>query len=52
MREIRFLAVRYKNIIFVSQKSDIQELTRIFDAFILFGSTATTDALGSGKLVV
>ena len=52
VRETRSLARRYKNIIFVSQKSDIRDLTRVCDAFVSFGSTATVDALVSGKLVV
>ena len=52
VRETRSLAGSYKNIIFVSEKSDIRELTRICDSFISFGSTATADALVSGKLVV
>jgi hypothetical protein len=52
VRETLALAERYKNIKFVSQKSDIRELTRICDAFVSFGSTATADALISGKLVI
>jgi len=52
VRETRALAGKNKNIIFVSQKSDIRELTRICDAFVSFGSTATADALISGKLVI
>ena len=52
VRETRTLAGKSKNIIFVPQKSDIRELTRICDMFISFGSTATTDALISGKLTV
>jgi len=52
VRETRALAAKNKNIIFVSQKSDIRELTRICDAFVSFGSTATADALISGKLVI
>ena len=52
VRETRALAGKNKNIIFVSQKSDIRELTRVCDAFISFGSTATADALISGKLVI
>jgi len=52
VRETRALAGRNKNIIFVSQKSDIRELTRICDAFVSFGSTATADALISGKFVI
>ena len=52
VRETRALAGINKNIIFVSQKSDIRELTRICDAFVSFGSTATVDALISGKLVI
>ena len=52
MRETRSLAGKNKNIIFVSQKSDIRELTRICDVFVSFGSTATADALIVGKLVI
>lgn len=52
VRETRALAGKNKNIIFVSQKSDIRELTRICDAFVSFGSTATVEALISGKLVI
>lgn len=52
VRETRALAGKYKNIIFVSQKSDIRELTRACDAFISFGTTATADALILGKLVI
>jgi len=52
VRETRTLAGKYKNIIFVPQKSDICELTRICDAFISFGSTATADALICGKFVI
>jgi hypothetical protein len=52
VHETRALAERNNNIIFVSQKTDIRELTRICDAFISFGSTATADALISGKLVI
>ncbi|MFA4934065.1 MAG: CDP-glycerol glycerophosphotransferase family protein [Candidatus Omnitrophota bacterium] len=52
VRQTRALAKKYKNIIFVSQKSDIRELIRICDAFISFGSTATIDALIAGKLTI
>ncbi len=52
VRETRVLAGKNKNIIFVSQKSDIRELTRICDAFVSFGSTATADAIICGKLVI
>jgi hypothetical protein len=52
VNETRTLAGKSKNIIFVSQKSDIRELTRICDAFISFGSTSTADAIISGKLVI
>lgn len=52
VRETRALAEKNKNIIFVSQKSDIRELTMICDAFVSFGSTATVDALIAGKLVI
>ena len=52
VRETHALAGKYKNIIFVSQKSDIRELTRVCDAFVSFGSTATADGLISGKLVI
>lgn len=52
VRETQTLAGKNKNIIFVSQKSDIRQLTRICDAFVSFGSTATADALISGKLVI
>jgi hypothetical protein len=46
------LAGKSKNILFVSQKSDIRELTRICDALVSFGSTSTADALISGKLTI
>ncbi len=52
VRETRALAGKLKNIIFVSQKSDIRELTRVCDGFVSFGSTSTADALISGKLVI
>lgn len=52
VRETRALAGKKKNIIFVSQNSDIRDLTRICDAFISFGSTATIDALVAGKLII
>jgi len=52
VRQTRSLAGKYKNIIFVPQESDIRELTRICDAFISFGSTATIDALVAGKLTI
>lgn len=52
VHETRALAGKKKNIIFVSQKIDIRELTRVCDAFISFGSTSTADALISGKLVI
>jgi hypothetical protein len=52
VHETRSLAGKNKNIIFISQKTDIRELTRICDAFISFGSTSTADALISRKLVV
>ena len=52
VRETRVLARNYKNIIFVSHKLDIRELTRVCDGFVSFGSTATADALISGKLVI
>jgi hypothetical protein len=52
VNETRALAGKSKNIIFVSQKSDIRELTRICDAFVSFGSTSTADALISGKLTI
>ena len=52
VNETQALAGKNKNILFVSQKSDIRELTRICDAFVSFGSTATADALISGKLVI
>jgi CDP-Glycerol:Poly(glycerophosphate) glycerophosphotransferase len=52
VRQTRSLAGKYKNIVFVSRKSDIRELTRICDAFVSFGSTATVDAFISGKLVI
>lgn len=52
VRETKMLARNKRNIIFVSKKSDIRELTRICDAFISFGSTATVDALIAGKLVI
>ena len=52
VRETRSIAGKNKNIIFVSQKSDIRELSRICDAFVSFGSTATLDALILGKLVI
>jgi hypothetical protein len=50
--ETQALAGKYKNILFVSQKSDIRELTRICDALVSFGSTSTADALISGKLTI
>jgi hypothetical protein len=52
VRETQELAGKNRNIVFVSQKSDIRELTRVCDAFVSFGSTATADALISGKLVI
>ncbi len=52
VQETRSLAGSNKNIIFVSKKSDIRELTRVCDAFFSFGSTATADALITGKLVI
>lgn len=52
VNETKSLAGENKNIIFVPQKSDIRDLVRICDTFISFGSTATADALISGKLVV
>ena len=52
VNETQALAGKNKNILFVSQKSDIRELTRMCDAFVSFGSTATADALISGKLVI
>ena len=52
VRETRALSGKNKNIIFVSQKSDIRELTKICDAFVSFGSTATADALIAGKPVI
>src|SRR4030042_4349546 len=52
VRETSSFAGKNKKIIFVSQKSDIRELTRICDVFVSFGSTATADALVAGKLVI
>lgn len=52
VQKTKSLSGSNKNTIFVSQKSDIRELIRICDAFISFGSTATVDALISGKLVI
>ncbi len=50
--ETRALFGKSQNIVFVDRQSDIRELTKICDAFISFGSTATVDALISGKLVI
>jgi hypothetical protein len=52
VQETRSLAGINKNIVFVSKDTDIRELTRICDAFVSFGSTATVDAFISGKLVI
>ena len=52
VKETKRIAGINKNIMFVSQKSDIRELTRICDAFISFGSTATVDAVIARKLVI
>jgi hypothetical protein len=52
VNETQALAGKNKNIIFVSQKSDIRELTRMCDALVSFGSTSTADALISGKLTI
>jgi len=52
VRETSSFAGKNKKIIFVSQKSDIRELTRICDVFVSFGSTATADALVAGKPVI
>jgi hypothetical protein len=47
--ETRSLAGNNRNIIFVDQRTDIRELTRVCDAFVSFGSTAMTDALVAHK---
>ena len=52
VRQTRTLADKYKNIIFVSRKSDIRDLIKVCDAFISFGSTATIDALVADKLTI
>jgi hypothetical protein len=52
VRETRALLGKSQNIIFVERQSDIRELTKICDAFISFGSTATIDALIADKLTI
>jgi len=52
VRETQSLYGKSQNIIFVERESDIQELIRICDAFISFGSTATIDALIADKLTI
>lgn len=52
VRETRALFGKSQNIIFVERQSDIRELTKICDAFISFGSTATIDALIADKLTI
>jgi hypothetical protein len=50
--ETKALFRKSQNIFFVERQSDIRELTKICDAFISFGSTATIDALIAGKLTI
>jgi len=52
VRETRALLGKSQNVIFVEKQSDIRELTKICDAFISFGSTATIDALIADKLTI
>jgi hypothetical protein len=52
VQKTRSLLGKCQNVIFADQQSDIRDLTRICDAFISFGSTATIDALIAGKLTI
>jgi hypothetical protein len=52
VRKTRALLGKSQNVIFVERQSDIRELTKICDAFVSFGSTATIDALIAGKLTI
>ena len=52
IRETRVLVEKSQNVIFVERQLDIRELTKVCDAFISFGSTATMDALVADKLSI
>jgi hypothetical protein len=52
VRKTQALLGKSPNVIFVERHSDIRELTKVCDAFVSFGSTATIDALIADKLTI
>jgi len=52
VEETKLLIGSERNIILVSPKDDIRELTKACDAFLGFGSAATVDAMIVNKLII